>query len=514
MNTTPTSCADSIHQMNPLAIVCDPEICSTFSESPTFQEMCKTFGSGQPQYPVSMMQCKNPQTGVITEPLYDPTWGYSCPEGANGQVCYCCCACLSNGTPLAVPDGMKPIEQFKVGDAITVGTWQGQALSWNTGAVQFSSGSDAAQPSTMMFIACGAQKQVIAAMDHLFLLSTGKFKRADRVAPSHDRLMGADGVLLDIISVQSGKWNKGLHYIATDLRFSGSADGHLINTAGIVSGDFCLQINQEALQKVGLMDAPEQSPAHGSRAYAAAYPDLHVTRAMAVRSGAGQADVAVPEGYTAFGPAGAIAIPPGAAQFFTDAQDADIVANQQASFRELHSDAGFAVLYYLRDMFKGFYPDIDIVIDHANPHVNTYAYLTAGRKRLVVSGELARLNNVSPDGYKFILAQGIARLLDTTPTDRHGVTCLAAADFQASATILRRVFYLDAGDLARNALAEMTTVFGLISAGHAAGDPDDVANDPSVQCRLACIRTGFFAGALLPCACAEPASATQSPQPH
>ncbi|MCF2133791.1 MULTISPECIES: hypothetical protein [Burkholderiaceae] len=496
-------CEDSVHNLNPQAKVCSEQHCDNFTESQTFHDNCNQYGQGHPLYPISTAQCVNRQTGQITEPTYDPTWGYTCPDGYGTQICYCCCSCLANGTPIAIPDGVKAIEQFVIGDDITVGDWTAAKLSWKKGSVAFSSGSDAGWPSTMMFIEYGENKKLITSVDHLFLLANGKLKRADRVVPHKDQLMSAEGTSLDILSSMSGKWTKGLHHVATDLHFTGSLDGHLINSAGVVSGDYCLQINQHELIKRGLMDGPDTSPALGSSEFSTSNPHLDVTRASAVKRGTDLVTVAAPAGFTAFNPNGGTYIPPGAAQFLTNAQATDIVNNAKARFRDLHSDSGFDAVNYLLKVFKAFYPDIHILVDQANPNFNTYAFEMYGQKYLVISGEIMRLDGLYADGYKFIIAQGIARLLGNTPKDKYGFTYAAAADFYATSSIFREVFYLDSDDLPNNALDQIKTVFGLISETNAAGDQNDLANNPSIKCRVGSISTGIIGGNVPLCACAD-----------
>ncbi|NEO79032.1 hypothetical protein, partial [Moorena sp. SIO4G3] len=34
--------------------------------------------------------------------------------------CYCCCGCYAYGTPIATPDGEKAIEEFQIGDLVSV----------------------------------------------------------------------------------------------------------------------------------------------------------------------------------------------------------------------------------------------------------------------------------------------------------------------------------------------------------------------------------------------------------
>lgn len=495
-------CEQSVHNLNPNAKVCSTQHCDTFTESETFHQQCAAV-LGHPLYPISTAQCINKTTKAITEPTYDPEWGYTCPDGTALQTCYCCCSCLANGTPIAIPDGVKAIEQFNIGDDVTVGDWNASKLSWKTGTVKFSSGTDAGSSSTMMFIQYGDKKQLIASMDHLLLLATGKLKRADRLVPQKDQLLSAEGQPLDILSSISGKWEKGLHHIATGLQFTGSLDGHLINSAGIVSGDYCLQINQNELIKSGLMDDPNAHPAHGSAAFAEAHPHLTVTRSVAVADGVDPASVFTPVGFTAFKPEGGVYIPPGAAQFLTDGQAGDIVKNPKASFRDLASDSGFDAVNYLIRVFQGFYPEINFVVDHDNPNFNTWAFEMYGQQHLVIGGEIMRLNGLFADGYKFILAQGIARLLGHNPKDEQNFTYVAAADFYATSSIFREVFYLALDDLSNNVLEQIRMVFGLISDDNAKGNPDDLANNPSIRCRAASVSTGIIGGNVLPCACSD-----------
>ncbi|UVM52971.1 hypothetical protein LOY38_13535 [Pseudomonas sp. B21-015] len=369
----------------------------------------------------------------------------------------------------------------------------------------------------MMFIEFAGNKQLIASVDHLFFLASGKLKRADRLVPHKDQLMSAEGTPLDILSSLSGTWDKGLHHIATDMHFNGSLNGHLINSAGVVSGDYCLQINQHELIKMGLMDAPETSPAFGSKAFAAANPHLAVTRASALKSGEILSNVALPQGFSAFNPEGGMYIPAGAAQFLTDAQASDIVNNKKASFLDLTSDSGIDAVNYLLKVFKAFYPSINILVDTANPNFNTYGFEMYGQQHLVISGEITRLNGLYSDGYKFIIAQGIARLLGSTPKDQDGFTYAAAADFYAVSSIFREVFFLDSDDLFNNSLDQIKAVFGYISPANAVGNPDNLANDPSIKCRIGSINTGIFGGSVLPCACNDLALLSADPDssdPH
>lgn len=495
-------CEASVHHQSQSAIVCSDQHCTNFSETDTFHGQCAEFGKGNTLYPVSTAQCLDPRNGALSEPTYVQTqWGnyYTCNAPLVVQICYCCCSCLAFGTPIATPQGVKAIELFDIGDSVSVGSWDKSKLGWADGSVKFSSGTDPGSINTMIFIEFGEQRQIIATPDNLFLMSDGKLKRADRLVPRKDHILTAEGSALGITAVIAGQWTKGLHHIATGLEFTGSLDGHLINANGIVTGDYCLQINLHELVKMGLMDDPANEPALGSREYAAMNSHLMTNRMLAQ----GRDDVGVPPGFKPFTLIDNAYIPENAAKLFTDAQAQDIVSNPELTFRAVYDDAGFKSMSYLIRLFKGFYPDINISVDKTNSEFNTYAFEMYGTKHLIVSGEILRMDGLFQEAYQFILAQGVARLLGEKPVAEDGFTYVAAADFFAISSVLRTVNYLSAPDFYNSVLQQITMLFGRISAGNAGGDPANLENDPAVGCRIACLNTGIFGGNVLPCACAD-----------
>ena len=88
-----------------------------------------------------------------------------------------------------------------------------------------------------------------------------------------------------------------------------------------------------------------------------------------------------------------------------------------------------------------------------------------GTKHLIVSGEILRMNGLYQEGYQFILAQGIARLLGEKPVTADGSTYAAAADFYATSNVLRTVNYLTAADFYGILLQQITTLFGVSRQG-------------------------------------------------
>jgi hypothetical protein len=158
---------------------------------------------------------------------------------------------------------------------------------------------------------------------------------------------------------------------------------------------------------------------------------------------------------------------------------------------------------YLIRLFKGFYPDIHVIIDKTNPKFNTFSFEMYGMKQLVISGEILRMTGLYQEAYQFILAQGVARLLGEKPVAANGLTYVAAADFYAVSSVLRTVNYLLPSDFYNNMLQQVMLLFNRISTENAVGNPADLADDPAVGCRIGSVNTGIFGGGVLRCACSD-----------
>ena len=510
MSTLP-GCEAAVKKQNPNFIVCNVQHCTPFSETDTFHGQCADAGK-DPLHPVPTAQCIDLSTGVISEPTYNEKYNvYICPAPLAVLPCYCCCSCFARGTPVASPDGMKAIEMFNTGDMIFVATMSASLNpTWGTKAVAFSSGSDAGSKGTVLYIRFGDNSgdddasvkepgHLIVTKDQLLLLADGKLKKADRLVPHQDQLVSAkDGKPININSISIGEWRGGLHHIATSMDYTGSTGEHLLNSNGVITGDYCLQVHSNELIKQGLMHNPESSHVIGSTEYQNAYPYLDVTPVSVVnRDMASASNISnnTMREFTALSATPSNVIPDNAATLFTDAQAQDI--KDSAKFSAMSDDSGFSMVEYLIKIFKGFYSDINIVIDKGNPNVNTYAFEILQQKHLVISGALIRLTDLHQDGYKFIIAQGIARLLGKVPQDSNGLTYVGAADFYATSDILRNVFYLDFSNICVNIQKETNALFGYIK--NKQGNPEDKANNPDVDCRLAAIQVGIIGGSVPEC---------------
>ena len=148
---------------------------------------------------------------------------------------------FASSTPIAVSAGQSRISDINVGDNVL-------ALSgktWSPQRVVFSSGT-ASGTNIMVYITYGSGSSpstLIVSPDHVFLLSSGKLVTAQMLVPGAQQLMRHDLTPVPILTVSLGNYNGGIHDIATTYSPTNvTTDNHLIDSNGVVSGDFFLQL--------------------------------------------------------------------------------------------------------------------------------------------------------------------------------------------------------------------------------------------------------------------------------
>jgi hypothetical protein len=154
------------------------------------------------------------------------------------------------GTAIASPGGPRPVEDYAVGDRVMAASEEGASWAWAAREVAFSSGTGpggGGQP--MVWLSFGDGSGLIVTPDQPMLVAGGKLQTADRLVPGADSLVAADGRLLTIAQVAVGQFDGGVHAIAAaidgaGLDWDGSLDGHLLEAAGAICGDFVLEIRQ------------------------------------------------------------------------------------------------------------------------------------------------------------------------------------------------------------------------------------------------------------------------------
>ena len=196
---------------------------------------------------------------VAGQDLNGTNWskhGKNCTNLGNNYYdvfCWCCCSCFANGTLIASPTGAKKIEDYQVGDKVLAAGITGAAgstnLEWSPARVGFSFGTSDGTQQGMVYLRYGSGTTMICTPDQLFLLATGKMIRADRLVPGRDQFVSPGGTPVALYEISLGVYKGGVHHIATKPDFKGDLQGHLLNSAGIVAGDFDLQIRRRPTQR-------------------------------------------------------------------------------------------------------------------------------------------------------------------------------------------------------------------------------------------------------------------------
>jgi hypothetical protein len=488
-------------------IVCDgmsnPYHCQTFMETDAYHNSCQ----GQAMYmPVQAIVCKNSNTGEIrvfpTEDLItdctnlhnqDPAW--------NLFQCYCCCSCFANGTMIAVPDGNCEVQLLTVGQPILSGSLSGNKVNWTPKAVKFSAGTKDGSQESMIYLVFGDNKELIVSPDHVLMLASGKFTTAIKLMPN-DLLMGADGNPVKIITSSLGQYQGGVHHISTDVVFDGTPNNHLINSNGIVSGDYTLQMYFQNLGPQYKVDDHDDRAELGTKQYAEVYPKhAHHDDFMSTAidpSMLGKMKTSKFSVYSRLND-----LPPVSAALWSPAQAEDVL--EFGTQYPLSSNMGLDNSNYVLKLLRGFFPDLNFYLDWGNMIPNVYAVREYGTTTVVLNGGLARMKGLSYLGLTMLVGHAVGRFKAGEPENYLGYSCTGYADFYAFAAVGRWVWYQNTYlNNALTAYSEVAALFGLITADNGKGNPNDVCNDPSVACRLSSMQSGFAGGSLPTCAGGKP----------
>ncbi|MBV9931264.1 MAG: hypothetical protein JO013_10005 [Alphaproteobacteria bacterium] len=218
-------CLENARKLDPKAKLCDESLCAQMGRH------VHAFCNCLPPYPPQKPCPYGPDSPV---PVYGP----------RGELCYCCCRDVASYRPVAVPDGeARPVEDFRVGDQVLAA---GGDLDWSARPVEFSDGAETGEeegPAMVLVryrLASGEAALAVTA-DHVFLLAGGRLARAASLVPGRDRLTSAEGGPVEIVSVEPMEGVGRHHHIATSAQIATGLDGHLLNSKGVVTGDWALQ---------------------------------------------------------------------------------------------------------------------------------------------------------------------------------------------------------------------------------------------------------------------------------
>lgn len=469
--------------------------------------------------------CQGQFHGSCTETPEPPPWLTPSPPGCctytadspipsydNKGLCYCCCSCFAYDTPIAYAiEGSAPqyraVQDFAIGDVVLAAD---TALTWSEVPLQFSEGAPAKKSALIRLdYKIGDEPlSLLVTRGQPVFTPAGKLMRADRLRPG-DPLVLADGSgTTPLLSIAAGIFDKGVHHIATTQNAATQIDGHLLNSNGIVTGDFALQISGFDSEPGNAMMAEDhdERPVFGTAAYYAALPGAppvpDAPGAAYLLAAGDSPDHPTPEGFEAM--AGYTpGFPAGTQSYFTDAQAWQLQTSKDRA--PPGSSVGSDIAQYIVRLFGGIYPNIAFEFDQRNDVPNAYAFQVYDRKFVVITGGLIRMNPVSLESLAFIAAHCAARLEKLAPTNEDGFSCRGTADW-ASAGILMYVFIGDLyGDVVTAGFDQLKALFALLGPQTESRGADTCMNI-SVQCRLSAVQAGFQGGMLPECAGGKPSS--------
>lgn len=429
-----------------------------------------------------------------------PVGAHVLVQGPSGW-CYCTCSCLAFGSMVrASASQQRQIQEFQTGNPIYACDL---AFKWTDRLVSsVVSTQEIGQPNTVFVAYQGGSLTVTA--DHLFLVGGSKLLTAEKLTVN-DTLTGPTGAAVKILAVHQGDFFGQFFNLSTDATTDPQKDPnlHLINTAGVISGDFALQTHYIAnTLSPGLLHEEQHArPSIGSYAYHAMFPHAEPTpQSVAAAQAIGITLSA--KGETAAG-------------IFIDRKehdddDADVARFMLTGFVPLHpvgalermpaypfSDGQRRALGdYLCALFGAYYPDIDFRLSWYRKNVNVYAMSSdsAIRPRVVVSGGFLRNKALDISSVSLAMAFAVSNVL-AKPPQRSDI---GATDYNAAGAVMRKVWWdIDYITRMEAATKELATLFTYI--------PMDFGFDrkpvyPSGQCRLDTYQAAMAAMNLPDCA--------------
>lgn len=284
-----------------------------------------------------------------------------------GIDCFCNCSCVAVDTLVAVPGNQwKRMGDLNVGDTVLA---LGKSDTWEERVVAFSSGTGQGDGNPVpyaIFVALANGSNLIVTADHPFLLSTKKLQVACRLAPT-DKLLDQNLQPVDIVSISYGEYVGGIHNISTTTGGPGeSLSGHLVNTGGVISGDYYAQlylVDSEALEQplIGMPDYFELYKTSPDSLFAASSTAAPDARFVAHRP------FFAPSRATSF-------LPPWMEQ------------TAPANLRPLDDTISLEIAEYLVSHFRKSYPDITYHVKWADNTVNAYAWREGGARHIALLG--------------------------------------------------------------------------------------------------------------------------------
>lgn len=397
------------------------------------------------------------------------------PDLGGGQACYCCCSCFAMDTPIeARPGEFMMIQDIQAGDTIMAA---GRDLEWKETRVRLRTGD--LNPSMVPGLYCvyylleeeSESRFVLVTPDHLFLMNTTRtLKKVQHLIPG-DKLTAKDGRVAQVQFVALGEHNTSIQSIEMEGRLDPETlEGHLINSNGIVTADYVVQVYHETStiddKHIYRFSDPDDVQEAGTDEYAAKFHCQELENFL-------NDEKSWPRGFVPRRQ-NLVNVPRFAQGFLTDQQAQDVWDNGE--FNAYTNVVGRDNVERLFKFSRSQFPGITCILDWHNKVPNAYAWNQNNQKILLVTGGLVRLKSLFLEGQSLIIAFLQAYL--------EGNRCIGNADYEAVENL--RDLWPDSmlAQLLPSAIAQVQAMFDLVDAKHAGGNPEDVCAEPSLKCRI------------------------------
>jgi len=436
-----------------------------------------------------------------------------------GYCCNCTCSCLAFDTPVSVSATQtKAIQTLALQDPVLAfdptGASQQRSVAFSDGTSSISVQPEMAYVS---FKIGADERTVTVTMNHTFLLAdTRKLIQAQMLSVGTGLLL-ADGTTAAVTRLEIKSYTGGVWNIATSIGKPIDLDGHLIDTDGILSGDFAVQTFYDDLVKQGLATAPGVYPAVTTRGHdqaadanaavtLAARPRHDFAQFLATATGAHQV-IRQPNAQggavTLHGDHSAtLAVPPAALKggFLTEVQADELRIGGLHPVTRNPQRAGDCL--WLMKLFHAYFPDIHFVFDASAREANGYAFYLGTTKYVLVQGGLVRAVPLEWQGLSLVLGYLISRFPNQAQQPA-GFVCKPEADYYAPAP-LQTVFNRLYPDVIFDAISQVEATFKLIPSR--ADHPAAGCHPTNLDCRITTYQQAIGFNPLPMCAGGPPAA--------
>ncbi len=437
---------------------------------------------------MALRKCSSAHCSTADAEIYEVCKGFPAntpviTRDVNGP-CTCACSCLAFGTPIALDENQfKAIEEIKQGDFVYA---CGTDLKWTKQKVEFSQGTEVSSLQRYVVLVSYENTFIAVTSDHIFMMSNGKLKAADRLN-QNDELISPKGSPVKINSVHIGDYNAGFHHITTKKEIPDTnLNGHLLNTNGVVSADYALQIYYKSGEiDDKLIENHSSLPIIGSPEYVEKFGDASLKnpeKEVAFKTSLTGINTDVEVGTFISVEKSKIIIPRDACNFISEEVAREKEGDAKRAWNDQESRAWTE---YLINFHKSFYPDVTYHFDWSDNTVNAYAWIQNGRRHVAILGGLVRHYALEMEGIALVLAHELAHHYGGKPTHNSGLSCEGQSDYYGVRNVMRKVwfgeFYLNVTD---KAIQQMANFFGVPNSPSIPGGSSGCSH-PAGACRIA-----------------------------